>query len=69
MVENHSRSSVCFFVPEQKSVLEEVNLPSSVIALIAGQSVWAETYPEEAPLTRRVEHDDTPLLIDPEGDC
>jgi len=67
MVEKHSRSSVCFFVPNQKSVLEEANLPSSVIAHIAGQSVWVETYPEEAPMTRRVEPDDFPLLIDPEG--
>jgi hypothetical protein len=49
MVENHSRSSVCFFVPEQKSVLEEINLPSSVIARIAGQSVWVERTPRKLP--------------------
>lgn len=67
MVANSSRSSISFFVPEQKSLLEEANLPASVIECIAGQSVCVETYPEEPPATRRVERDDFPLLIDPEG--
>jgi hypothetical protein len=64
---NCSRSSVSFFVPEEKFMLEEANLPTRVIECIAGESVWVETYPEEAPATRRVKPDDFPLLIDPKG--
>ncbi len=64
-----ARSSISFFVPEQEFLLEEANLPANVIACIAGQSVRVQTYPEEPPGMHRVESDDFPLLIDPEGNC
>ena len=62
-----SDRAISLFVPEQKFLLEEANLPANVIACVAGQSVRVQTYPEEPPGMRRVESDDFPLLIDPEG--
>jgi hypothetical protein len=67
MVANESRSSISFFVPEQKFLLEEANLPANVIERIAGQSVFVETCPEEPPATRRVQPDDFPFLMDRVG--
>lgn len=68
MLPRLSKSSISFLVPDQKSLLEEANLPVGLVDRIAGQSVLVETYPEEQPATRRVEPDDFPLLIYPNGD-
>jgi hypothetical protein len=69
MTTPRSRSSISFFVPEEKFMLEEANLSAELIDQIAGKSVLVETCPEEPPATRRVEPDDFPLLIDPNGNC
>jgi len=68
MLSRFSKSSTSLIAPDHKSLLEEANLPVGLIDRIAGQLVLVETYPEEAPATRRVEPDDFPLLIDPNGD-
>ena len=68
MLSRFSKSSISFLAPDQKSLLEEANLPVGLVDRIAGQSVLVETYPEEPPATRLVEPDDFPLLIDPNGD-
>ena len=47
--------------------LEEVNFPADLAQSLAQRTVGVEVLPEEAPATRRVEPDDTPLLIDPDG--
>jgi len=62
-----SKASISFFVPEDKRLLEEANLPGNLIDRIGGQYTSVETQPEEAPVTRRVQPDDCPLLIDAEG--
>jgi hypothetical protein len=64
---NVSKSSISFVVPEERCLLEEANLPCSLIDRIRGQYITVETLPEEAPVTRRVEPDDCPLLIDAGG--
>jgi hypothetical protein len=63
-----NKSSISFFSPEEKHLLEEANLPEELVDQIAGKSVLVETYPEEPLATRRVEADDFPLLIDPKGE-
>jgi hypothetical protein len=67
MTSTRSNSSICFFAPEERPLLEQVNLPGSLIDRIAGQYISVEMHPEEAPATRRVEPDDCPLLVDLEG--
>lgn len=49
------------------SSLEEINLPAKLAAKLAGRTASVRVLPEEKPATRRVEPDDFPLLIDPQG--
>jgi len=67
MTTARSKSSISFFAPEARCLLEEANLPDSLIDSIGGQCISVETQSEEAPVTRRVEPDDYPLLIDAGG--
>ena len=67
MVASFNKSSISFFAPEERCLLEEANLPGSLIDRIGGQYIPVETHPEEAAATRRVEPNDFPLLIDPKG--
>src|SRR6266576_926098 len=68
MLPRFNKSSISFLVPDQKSLLEEANLPVGLVDRIAGTCVLVATYPEDQPATRRVEPDDFPLLIYPNGD-
>ena len=54
-------------LPKSVSLLEEANLPTILAESIVGRSVPVEVLPEESPATRRVEPDEVPLLIDPDG--
>jgi hypothetical protein len=54
-------------LPDDPFLLEEVNLPDEMTRTLAGKTVTVQVFPEEEPGTRRVEPDDYPLLIDPEG--
>ena len=54
-------------LPRDAFRLEERNLPASLARDLAGQAVTVQVLPEEAVCTRRVEPEDYPLLIDPEG--
>jgi hypothetical protein len=56
-------------LPDDPSLLEEVNLPTKLVRRLAGRTVSVEVIPAEAAGTRRVEPDDYPLLIDREGNC
>jgi len=54
-------------LPGAVALLEEANLPGELAQALAGASVSVEVLPEEPPATRRVERDDFPLLMDPDG--
>jgi len=54
-------------LPKETFRLEEVNLPKELAQSLAGQSVSVDVLREEQPATRRVDPDDVPLLIDPQG--
>ena len=54
-------------LPRDAFRLEEVNLPADLTRCLAGQTVNVQVVPEEAACTRRVEPEDYPLLIDPQG--
>ena len=54
-------------LPTEISLLEEVNLPRGLAQSLVGRTVSVEVLPEEQPATRRVDPDDAPLLIDPQG--
>jgi hypothetical protein len=55
------------FLPKDAFQLEERNLPASLARHLAGRTFPVQVLPEESALTRRVESEDYPLLIDPEG--
>lgn len=52
-----------------RHLLEEANLPSELIESLADNPVKAKILAEEMATTRRVEPNDCPLWIDPEGNC
>ncbi len=54
-------------LPEELFRLEEINLPTELAQYLSGRTARVEALPEELPATRRVEPDDFPLLIDPQG--
>ena len=54
-------------LPNEEFQLEEVNLPAELVRKVTGGSVFVDVRKEEQPRTKRVERDDVPLLIDPEG--
>jgi hypothetical protein len=54
-------------LPTEISLLEEANLPRGLAQSLVGRTVSVEVLPEEQPVTRRVDPDDVPLLIDPQG--
>lgn len=50
-----------------RDVLEEANFPPHLIASLTDQPVSAQILAEEHAMVRRIEGDDFPILIDPEG--
>lgn len=53
--------------PQEAFRLEEINIPREIAIALCGTTISVEVLPEEQPATRRVERDDYPLLIDPQG--
>jgi len=54
-------------LPNEPYRLEEINLPEDLARQLAGQTVEATVVPEELPGTRRVERNEFPALIAPDG--
>jgi hypothetical protein len=54
-------------LPVARHLLEEANLPTDLIESVADRPVHARILAEEMAITRRVEPNDCPLLIDPQG--
>lgn len=54
-------------LPEESAYLEEANLPIELVRKLTGRVVTVDVLREEQPRRRRVEPDDVPLWIDPEG--
>lgn len=56
-------------LPSDAFRLEERNLPASLARDLAGRTITVRIQPEEPALTHKVEAQDYPLLIDPQGNC
>lgn len=54
-------------LPDERTVLEEANLPPDFAAAIAGLTVEVQVLPEEMAGTRPAMPDETGFLVDPEG--
>jgi hypothetical protein len=52
-----------------RHILEEANFPSDLMEFITGRTVSTKVLAEEVAITRRVEEDDCPLMIGPDGAC
>ncbi len=49
------------------ALLAEINLPSELIASLAGRTITAQVFPEEQAATRRAERDENPVWIALDG--
>jgi hypothetical protein len=56
-----------FRFPDEISLLEEINLPAELAEALVGKIVPVEILPEEQAATRKVERDEYPQLIAPDG--
>jgi len=54
-------------LPRDEFRLEEVNLPGNLSRSLVGESLLVEVLPEELPGTRKVDPDDVPCWIEPDG--
>ena len=56
-----------FRFPEELSQLQEINLPDELAETLLGKTVPVEIVPQEQAATRRVERDEYPQLMAPDG--